>query len=344
MVEVDSLEHYSKVWAVNNFKNYMVNNMNRFRKITAQGGLTEQERQNAENFASQNPELFSSEILQQITAGGQINDQAVIDQIRKVFKQVQEFDNKYKWAENFFKNNFKNYQFKDYLETMKSQGISNNMAAAYFQNAWDVYKTKFSSPKGFFVLFNELANNNGANLPEGINKIKVLIDKLPSTLGKVDSEEEFMKFIVTLAQNPDNPKLNEQYQNFIIGNYIRDLVMNKSDKESIAADYVDAKAMIREIGKSESQWSDVQNSMNTYYIAYHTYITNTYQKKLENFNMLIAAFESGYEGLEKDILENGLDDEKMKAIFDVMQKALRANMRREYPKITPPSAMPEDGQ
>jgi hypothetical protein len=130
----------------------------------------------------------------------------------------------------------------------------------------------------------------------------------------------------------------------INGNYIRDLVMNKSDKETIVADYVDAKAMIREIGKSESQWSDVQNSMDTYYRAYHAYITNTYQKKLENFNMLIAAFESGYEGLEKDILENGLDDEKMKAIFDVMQRALRANMRREYPKITPPLAMPEDAQ
>lgn len=60
--------------------------------------------------------------------------------------------------------------------------------------------------------------------------------------------------------------------------------------------------------------------------------------------MLIATFESGYEGLEKDILENGLDDEKMKAIFDVMQRALRANMRKEPFKITPPSAMPEDGQ
>lgn len=322
----------------------MVNNMNRFRKITAQSELSEQERRDAEGYASLHPEKFAPEVLNQIAAGGQINDQAVIDQIRKVFKQVQEFDNKYKWAENFFKNNFENYQFEDYLATMKSQNISNNMAAAYFENAWNIYKTKFSSPKGFFVLFNELANNNGANLPEGINKIKVLIDKLPSTLGKVDSEEEFMKFIVTLAQNPDNPRLNEQYQNFIIGNYIRDLVMNKSDKETIAADYVDAKAMIREIGKSESQWSNVQYSMNEYYLAYHKYITNTYQKKLENFNMLIAAFESGYEGLEKDIIENGLDDEKMKLILEVIQRALRSNMRKEPFKITPPSAIPEDGQ
>jgi hypothetical protein len=96
VVEADSLEHYSKVWAVNNFKNYMVNNMNRFRKITAQSELSEQERRDAEGYASLHPEKFAPEVLNQIAAGGQINDQAVIDQIRKVFKQVQEFDNKYK--------------------------------------------------------------------------------------------------------------------------------------------------------------------------------------------------------------------------------------------------------
>lgn len=321
----------------------MVNNMNRFRKITAQP-MTEQEWQDAENYASKHPEQFSSELLEKIRSGGKINDQAVIDQIRKVFLEIQDFDNKYKWAENFFKNNFKDYQFKDYLETMKSRGVANNIAAAYFQNAWDIYKTKFSSPKGFYVLFNELANNNGANLPEGIKKLKTLIDKLPSTLGKVDNEENFMKFIVTLAQNPDNAKLNEQYQNFIIGNYIRDLVMNKSDKETLASDFVDAKVMIREIGKTENQWSDVQHQMNEYYIAYHTYITNTYQKKLENFSILIAAFESGYEGLEKDIIENGLDDSKMRAILEVIQRALRTTLRKEPFQVTPPSALPADNK
>lgn len=279
--------------------------------------------------ASLYPERFPSELYNKLMAPEALNDPALMAEVRKVIKEIQDFDNKYKLAENFFKNNSEDFTFKDYLSKMKQYNVANNIAAAYFENAWNVYKTKFSDPKAFFELFIQLINSSGANLPQGIERLKTLIDKLPTTMGKVEDEHKFIEFIVALSQNPDNEKLNEQYKNFIMGEYIKDLILNKADKDTIASNFVDSKAMIREIGKDETQWTVVQKSMNEYYLAYNKFVNNTYAKKIENFMTLIVIFNDQYETLEKDIIENGLTDESMRLIVDILQRVIKLNLRKE---------------
>jgi hypothetical protein len=123
-----------------------------------------------------------------------------------------------------------------------------------------------------------------------------------------------------------------------MGEYIKDLILNKADKDTIASNFVDSKAMIREIGKDETQWTTVQESMNEYYLAYNKFVNNTYAKKIEDFITLIVIFNDQYESLERDIIENGLNDESMRLIVDVLQRVIRLNLRKEFlsPVGTPP--------
>jgi hypothetical protein len=311
--------------------------MKKFRSVTSQS-MDYRQQQEFRDQASLYPERFPSELYNKLMAPEALNDPALMAEVRKVIKEIQDFDNKYKLAENFFKNNSEDFTFKDYLSKMKQYNVANNIAAAYFENAWNVYKTKFSDPKAFFELFIQLINSSGANLPQGIERLKALIDKLPTTMGKVEDEHKFIEFIVALSQNPDNEKLNEQYKNFIMGEYIKDLILNKADKDTIASNFVDSKAMIREIGKDETQWTPVQKSMNEYYLAYNKFVNNTYAKKIENFIALIVIFNDQYESLERDIIENGLNDESMRLIVDILQRVIRLNLRKEFlsPVGTPP--------
>jgi hypothetical protein len=301
--------------------------------------MSYQDQQWARNQASLYPERFPSELYNKLMAPEALNDPALMAEVRKVIKEIQDFDNKYRSAETFFKNNSEDFTFKAYLSKMKQYNVANNIAAAYFENAWNVYKTKFSDPKAFFELFIQLINSSGANLPQGIERLKTLIDKLPTTMGKVEDEHKFIEFIVTLSQNPDNEKLNEQYKNFIMGEYIKDLILNKADKDTVASNFVDSKVMIREIGKDETQWTPVQKSMNEYYLAYNKFVNNTYAKKIEDFITLIVIFNDQYESLERDIIENGLNDESMRLIVDILQRVIRLNLRKELflsPVCTPP--------
>ena len=156
----------------------MVNNMKKFRSVTSQS-MDYREQQQLRDQASLYPEQFPSELYNKLMAPEALNDPALMAEVRKVIKEIQDFDNKYKSVENFFKNNSEDFTFKDYLSKMKQYNVANNIAAAYFENAWNVYKTKFSDPKAFFELFIQLINSSGTDLPQGIERVESLIDKLP---------------------------------------------------------------------------------------------------------------------------------------------------------------------
>jgi hypothetical protein len=69
----------------------------------------------ARDQASLYPERFPSELYNKLMSPEALNDPALMAEVRKVIKEIQDFDNKYKSAENFFKNNSEDFTFKVYL-------------------------------------------------------------------------------------------------------------------------------------------------------------------------------------------------------------------------------------
>ncbi len=303
----------------------MVNKMNRFRKIFAQQSETEiiTENERLQRLFSSNlfTESYLSELRAKVAAGG---IESVRKEIDTAIQQIEAFDDTYKSVESFFESNM-DESFEAYLDDMlEKYNVHPVMSANFFQNAWNIYKTKFSSTKGFTALFQQIRNANGANLPRALAQLKQLIDKLPNIKGRVENENEFIKLVLQLAQDPDNELLNKKYEQFILTEFIRDIELGKSDQTLMASNVVDSKALIRDIGRDEeSKWSSVQKKQQEYNKAFNTYVNNTFDKVMTNFNILIAIKKNNYGVLTKDIIENGFETDQMKEIREMLSISVR---------------------
>ena len=342
MVEADSLEHYSKVWAANNFKNHMVNKMNRFRKVKAQNEgsvLSPGQIADIESQMSDQPLEFRSEIYKQF--GRNVDPAKVTQLFNDLIAKIENYDKTLQSVRTFYNENMPN-EFTSYLDEMhKKYNVHNYIAAKFFNDSWNIYKTKFSSTKGFSKLFDQLILTYGPNIPMALSQLKSLVDKLPSALGRVENEESFINIIIKLAKNPTDPEANKLYEQFIINEFIRDLMLGKSDEKLMAANVVDSKTLIKEIGRSNPyDQTDVQKQIKDNYTAYNTFIDKTFESKMQLFTKIIEDKDRLYKNLTNDIIKNGITSEGMRIIYENLYNANRLQGRLDS-ILTPEGAAPQ---
>ena len=353
MAEADSLELYSKEWAANNFKNHMVNKMNRFRKVTAQEGsgfddgstLSPAEKASIESGLTNKPFEFKAEIYKQF--GRNIDPAKTQRLVNDLIAQIENYDKTFQFVRTFYNDNMPD-DFYDYLDKMhKEYNMRDMIAAKFFNDAWNIYKTKFSNTKGFSKIFNQLIESYGPNIPTALSELKSLIDKLPSALGRVDNEESFIDIMIKLAKNPNDPAINKLYEQFVINEFIRDLMLGKTDEKLMASNVVDTKAMIKELGRPKED-TIVEQKIKDNYMAYNLFIDKTYEKKIQEFIQLIQDKDRLYKNLTIDIINNGLDSDGMRIIYENLYNAMRLQGRGDaflnIPGPAPQSPIEEKGK
>lgn len=318
--------------------------MNRFRKIIAQAGeeLSTWDKIKEEINAANYPTEYKSELMRILGPGV---DPAKANQVvNEALQKIEDYDKKYKSVERFYEDNMPD-SFTGYLNGMKQKyNVNYWIAASFFNDAWNLYKTKFSSVEGFSILFHKLIDTYKANLPMALSQLKSLLEKLPSALGRVSNEKDFIKLVVDLAENPDDENVNKMFEKFIINEFIRDLILNKTDEKLMAANVVDSKNLIKEIGRVDDV-TEQQASMQELYMAYNSYIDKTFDQIVTDFNVLIEMKKKIYSDLTNDIINKGLDNEDMKYIRDALYRAIRTYEIGKVlsPSTSPPSAPPEAG-
>ena len=308
----------------------MVNYMNRFRKITAQQGsgstLSPVQRATIESELTDFPVEFRSEVYKEF--GRNINPAKVTQLFNDLIAKIENYDKTFQSVRTFYNENMPN-DFTEYLDEMHTQyNVHDYIAAKFFNDAWNIYKAKFSSTNGFSKLFDQLKETYGPNIPMALSQLKALIDKLPSALGRVENEESFINIIIKLAKDPTDPAINKLYEQFVINEFIRDLILGKSDEKLMASNVVDSKTIIKEIGRSDpSNQTDVQKQIKNNYTAYNTFIDKTFDSKLKLFNKIIEDKKNIYENLTNDIIKNGITSDGMRIIYENLYNAQRLQGR-----------------
>lgn len=308
----------------------MVNKMNRFRKVKAQEApgrtLTPFEKSRIESEMTNFPTEFKSEVYKEF--GRNVNPAKVTQLFNDLIAKIENYDKTLQSVRTFYNDNMPN-DFYDYLDEMHSKhNVHNFIAAKFFNDAWNIYKAKFSSVKGFSKLFDQLKLTYGPNIPMALSQIKALIDKLPSALGRVENEEAFVNVIIKLAEDPNDPAINKLYEQFVINEFIRDLMLGKSDEKLMAANVVDSKTLIKEIGRSDDDSKTfVQKQIKDNYTAYNTFIDKTFESKMQLFRKIIEDKDRLYKNLTNDIIKNGITSDLMRIIYENLYNAHRLQGR-----------------
>lgn len=297
--------------------------MNRFKKVYAQEGSGVEDPTASEKLKTiidslLVPESYRNKLIKQL----ETDPASAKKQIDEVIRDVEQFDKQYRNVQNLFGQIGEN--FSDYLGSMKDDyNVNKYMAAAFFEECWNIYKKKFNNPDVFYSLLMTILNAEDANLPSAKQRLSDLIEKLPSMMGRT-TEANFFTMVMKLAANPNDEQTQKQFDDFLINQYLRDKMVGRSDEKLMAGNIVDVNNIITEIARTEDQRSaiqkrqiQVQKAQNKYLDdIMDTFINKTYayftQIKMEYYKIYAD-----------DYIRYSFDKDDMKRVRELLNTIVR---------------------
>ena len=316
--------------------------MKRFRKIIAQEGSGVVEDPSAwETIKSKIdqltvPDSYKNKIIKQL----ETDPTSAKKQIDEVIRDVEQFDKQYRNVENLFGQIGEDYY--DYLDTMRADyGVNKYMAAAFFEECWNIYKKKFNSPSVFYSLIMTIMQAEDANLPSAKQRLSDLIDKLPTMMGRT-TEANFMTIVLKLANDPNDEQVLKQFNDFLINQYLRDKMIGRSDDKLMSANIVDARNIITEIGRTEDERSSIQKRQIEVQKAYNKYVDSIWDtfinKTYSYFTQLKMEY---YKIYADDYIKYSFNKAEMKRVRELLNNIIRNSFTTNLnPTVNKPSAEP----
>lgn len=297
--------------------------MNRFRKIIAQQGSAVEDPSALERLKSTIdqlvvPDSYKNKLIKQL----ETDPASAKKQIDEVIRDVEQFDKQYKNVQNLFDQIGEN--FDSWLDQMNNDySVNKYMAAAFFEECWNIYKKKFNSPNVFYSLLMTILHAEDANLPSAKQRLSDLVEKLPTLMGRT-TEANFFSLVMKMAIDPNDQKLQKQLDDFLINQYIRDQMIGRSDDKLNAGNIVDVKNIITEIGRTEEERSGIQNRQIEVQRAYNKYVDdiwdNFINKTFAYFTQLKMEY---YKIYADDYIKYSFDKDEMKRVRELLNTIIR---------------------
>jgi hypothetical protein len=318
--------------------------MNRFRKITAQEGSgfedpSVQERLKTITDSLLVPDSYKNKIIKQL----ETDPISAKKQIDEVIRDVEQFDKQYREVQNLFDQIGENYV--GYLETMRNDyNVNKYMAAAFFGECWNIYKKKFNNPNVFYSLLMTILHAEDANLPSAKQRLSDLIDKLPSMMGRT-SESSFMTLVLKLAIDPNDEETLKQFNDFLINQFIRDKMIGRSDDKLMAANIVDAKNIITEIGRTENERSGIQKRQIEVQKAYNKYIDDIWDTFINKTYSYFTQIKMNYYKIyADDYIKYSIDKDEMKRVRELINGIVRNTFTTNLNPVTNKPSADQQGK
>lgn len=313
--------------------------MKRFRKIIAQAGSSVEDPSAWETIKSKInqltvPDSYKNKIIKQL----ETDPTSAKKQIDEVIRDVEQFDKQYRIVENLFGQIGEDYY--EYLETMRADyGVNKYMAAAFFEECWNIYKKKFNSPSVFYSLIMTIMQAEDANLPSAKQRLSDLIDKLPTMMGRT-TEANFMTIVLKLAYDPNDEQVLKQFNDFLINQYLRDKMIGRSDDKLMSANIVDARNIITEIGRTEDERSPIQKRQIEVQKAYNRYVDNIWDTFINKTYSYFTQLKMDYYKIyADDYIKYSFDKDEMKRVRELLNNIIRNSFTTNLnPAANKPSA------
>ena len=317
----------------------MVNNMNRFRKITAQEGSGVEDSSTLDRLKTIGdsllvPDSYKNKLIKQL----ETDPISAKKQIDEVIRDVEQFDKQYRNVQNLFGQIGEDYT--GWLSTMRDDyGVNKYMAAAFFEECWNIYKKKFNSPNVFFSLLMTIMHAEDANLPSAKQRLSDLIEKLPTLMGRT-TEANFMTLVMKLAIDPNDEKTKKQLDDFLINQYIRDQMIGRSDDKLNAGNIVDIKSMITEIGRPDAERSGIQKRQIEVQRAYNKYIDDIWDAFINKTYSYFTQLKMDYYKIyADDYVKYSFDKDEMKRVRELLNNIIRNSFTTSLnPNVNKPTA------